>query len=637
MRSSRAERGVLAALAAAGVALGVSAAAQVGPPIRLGPPATQPAPLPKPPSAPQSPAPSPGPAEPEAAKPPEPQPPTAVEAAPAPQPAPTEPAPTPATASITPEQPRLDLPRTLSGIEVTPVGAIDPDSVGVLGPHDGGFGPDLWQGTERALVERLLPSLAGANGSPTMRALARRLLLTQGAAPTGPGTASGLLALRVERLIALGDIAGALDLVRAAPQRIADDNVLRGELESLFYSGDVSGACARIRAQQRDATPYLQRASTFCIAQDGDMARAAMVAGLLREQASDAGDPFFALIDALGGGGAPPVIDARDPTGLQLAMLHAAHAAPPAAAAGSPNGAVLRAMAFLAEAPVEVRLAAAERAYVSGVVTDDELIELYNAVGFPAERIKAPFAAAESEWGPSTRALLIRTAATQANPAARAETLQRALALAAKKGGRDALLRIGGIVVRDLDQGTVPRGFVPDAVRMLFAAGANDTAAVWMQRVQVDPSARDAAMALWPLAEIAGAPTAAWDSDAYANWLGAARKTAPDTADSRAALLVSLCSALGTTIPNTDWAAAMATDSVPRPAPGPVVLRLLSQAAAEKRVGETVLLALVAVGEGGPANAHPFALARAISALSAIGLDREARALALEAALTAGL
>ena len=367
------------------------------------------------------------------------------------------------------------------------------------------------------------------------------------------------------------------------------------------------------------------------------MARATMLAGLLREQATDASDPFFALIDALGGGGPAPAIDARDPTGLEFAMLHAAKAPPPAAAAASPNGAVLRAMAFLAETPVDLRLAAAERAYDSGIITDDELIELYNAVGFPAERIKAPFAAADAEWGPSTRALLIRTAATQANPVARAETLQRALALAAKQGGRDALLRIGGIVVRDIDQGAVPAGFVPDAVRMLFAVGASDTASVWTQRIQVDPAARDGAAALWPLAEIAGAPAAAWDSAAFANWLDAARKAAPDAADSRAALLISLCSGLGTTIPSTDWAAAMATDPVQRPAPGAVVLRLLSEAAAGKRVGETVLLALIAIGEGGPANAHPLALASALSALSATGLDHDARALALEAALAAGL
>ena len=67
------------------------------------------------------------------------------------------------------------------------------------------------------------------------------------------------------------------------------------------------------------------------------------------------------------------------------------------------------------------------------------------------------------------------------------------------------------------------------------------------------------------------------------------------------------------------------------------MLRLLSHAATDKRVGESVLLSLVMIGEGGPAQAHPIALSSTLSALGAIGLEREARALAIEAALAAGL
>lgn len=630
MRSSRADRAVLAAFAIAGVALGAPAFAQVGPPIRLGPPTTQAAPVPKPQTMPQ-----PSSAEPEAAGRPEP---VAVQPAQPQQPQPmrAEPVqvpPAPSTVTTPPGQ-RFDLPRTLTGIEIAPVDAIDPDSVGVLGPQDGGFPADLWRGTERAMVERLLPTVPGANGSPAMHALARRLLLTQGVAPGGPGASASLLALRVERLIALGDTTGALDLARAAPSRAGDEGVLRGELESLFYAGDTPAACGRLRAQRRDATPYLQRATAFCLAHDGDVARATMLAGLMREQASDAADPFFDLIDALGGGAAPK-LDVRDPTGLQLAMLRAAKAAPPSAAVESSNGAVLRALAFSPEAPAETRLGAAERAYVSGMITEEDIIELYNTVGFAAGRIKSPFAAAESEWGPTTRALLIRTAAAAANPAVRVETLQRTFAIAAKRGGRDALLPISAIVVRDLDPGAIPRVFMPEAVRVLFAAG--EDGAPWMDRVQNDPAARTTALELWPLAQIAGAPALGWDSEAFAAWLAAARKAAPAAVDARAALLVSLCSGLGAQIPNSDWAAAMGKDAVQRAAPSPVLLRLLSHAATDKRVGETVLLSLVMIGEAGPAQAHPIALSSTLSALGAIGLDRDARALAIEAALAAGL
>lgn len=628
MPSFRADRAAAAAVALAAL-IGGPGAAQLGPPIRLGPPTTQSAPVPRP---------QPQPAKPiqDAAKPAEPQPAAAQEQETAAPPAsaqpaqPAAPAP-PVTAAVTPEPRSFDLPRTLSGIEVAPIGAIDPDSIGVLGPADGGFGPDLWRGTDRGFLEQLLSALPGANGSPTLRGLARRLLLTQASVPPRPADAppaASLLALRIERLIAIGDTAGALDLIRAAPQHMADEIAARGELESLFYAGDTAAACARARSQRRDATPYLQQAAAFCLAHDGDMARATVVAGLMREQSSDAGDPFFMLIDALASGAAP-AIDARDPTGLQLAMLRAASAPPPASAVSSRNGAVLRSIAYAAESPAEARLAAAERAYVSGILADEDIVELYNAAGFPAERIKAPLAGAEDEWGPITRALLIRTAASEANLAARSEILQRTLAIATRKGGRDAVLRVGGIVARDIDPGLAPRGFAPDGVRMLLAAGSVEPAIAWIGRAD-----GDAAVALWPYARLIDG---GWNSAAFAKWLAELRKSSPDAAQSRAALLVSLCAGLGATIPNSDWVAAMPMDAAPRPAPGPVLLKLLEQAAAEKRVGETVLLAAMAIGEAGPAEAHPYALSTAIAALKAIGLAREAHMIALEAALAAGL
>ena len=56
-----------------------------------------------------------------------------------------------------------------------------------------------------------------------------------------------------------------------------------------------------------------------------------------------------------------------------------------------------------------------------------------------------------------------------------------------------------------------------------------------------------------------------------------------------------------------------------------------------RRLGETVLLSLLALGESGPGDADPVVLSRVLSSLRNIGLEAEARALAVEAALAAGL
>ena len=64
-----------------------------------------------------------------------------------------------------------------------------------------------------------------------------------------------------------------------------------------------------------------------------------------------------------------------------------------------------------------------------------------------------------------------------------------------------------------------------------------------------------------------------------------------------------------------------------------------SSGAAQRRsrIGETVLLTLLALGPDGPAGAEPLLLRQALISLLAAGFEDEARAMAVEAALAAGL
>ena len=55
------------------------------------------------------------------------------------------------------------------------------------------------------------------------------------------------------------------------------------------------------------------------------------------------------------------------------------------------------------------------------------------------------------------------------------------------------------------------------------------------------------------------------------------------------------------------------------------------------RLGETVLLAILTLGEAGVRSAGPVGLEVTIRALKLVGLHGEARLLALEAAIAAGI
>jgi hypothetical protein len=75
----------------------------------------------------------------------------------------------------------------------------------------------------------------------------------------------------------------------------------------------------------------------------------------------------------------------------------------------------------------------------------------------------------------------------------------------------------------------------------------------------------------------------------------------------------------------------------PVPAADPALLFSLSEASTAHRIGETVLLSLYALGPEGPAGCNPLALSRVIMGLRQIGYDSEARAIAIEAAVAAGV
>jgi hypothetical protein len=67
-------------------------------------------------------------------------------------------------------------------------------------------------------------------------------------------------------------------------------------------------------------------------------------------------------------------------------------------------------------------------------------------------------------------------------------------------------------------------------------------------------------------------------------------------------------------------------------APASVLWRGLERAVAERQVGETVLYVLHMLN-GRPQEAHPEALVACLRALSRVGLDRDARAIAVATAL----
>jgi hypothetical protein len=116
----------------------------------------------------------------------------------------------------------------------------------------------------------------------------------------------------------------------------------------------------------------------------------------------------------------------------------------------------------------------------------------------------------------------------------------------------------------------------------------------------------------------------------------------------RAIRLFGLLSALGREVSSDLWLPlfAMPREDTGQASQGPVpvaaafsappLLLGLERAARAGRRGETVLLALLLLGDGGPAAGDSLTLGRIVSALRQVGLEKDAGALALESLLGVG-
>lgn len=543
--------------------------------------------------------------------------------------------------------------RSVQGIEINPLAEIDPESIGILDSRSGGFSRNMWRGSKRAAIERLLPRLPGAMTSATMRSLARRLLLTNAPPPRqrlagGQTGSTNLLSVRVDRLVALGDVQGLNDLLRVVPQRHDDEEIARARVEGQLLGGDSAGACRNVRREiaERHDMPYWRKTLVFCQILAGEVDQAMLGVGLMREQGLSDDPAFFSLVDAFTGGDVAEVAVA---SALHFAMLDAVGRPFPQDLLEGASPGLLVAMARSQGADLTQRAAAGERAVALDVLEPEMLGALYAELAFTPEELGNAVSVAGERPGPTARALLYQAARKEELHSARAEMLRAALSSARD----DGLYQMAARVFLPLLSAVPPRPdlvwFAETAGRALYATGHYEQAGEWFtmarQETILNPRAAAAVAALWPFSRLADVPALAWESDLSA-WRTARQDDSAAEHD-RQALLRGAFMALGEQ-DSLSWIELASEPAGPaefaaepgisaQPLPATALLYALKEASEMRRLGETVLLVLLVLGEEGPAQSHPMALNAALSGLMQAGLEREARALAIEAAIAKGI
>ncbi|MFM7344729.1 MAG: hypothetical protein ACKO1J_05075 [Tagaea sp.] len=552
---------------------------------------------------------------------------------------------TPPTREAPAQTPAPARPAAPAGIEVEQARPLDMEAIGLLEPGQGGLPADAWTGTARTVAERLVRDLPAPLASTPQREMAARLLASTLASPSGEGRTS-LVALRARKLGDLGDAPRAEALAQRVPAREIDEGLLRAQLDAAWLAGRNDEACAAARdALARFRHPEFQKSLMFCQALAGDRQRAEMGLTLLRDQGVPEDPLFVTLLLAQGGDGRGVRLEnPRALTPLGFAMLRGAKLAPPADLAQSDSPALLVALTNAEGIAPELRLAAAERAEAFGALPAADLAKLYGELPLTPPQLADPLAFARTDGGARGRAALFQ-AAQAAQGGARFDSLQRLWRHGRERGGYATLARASLDLLAEINPSPEHAAHAADAARAFLLAGRIQDAREWIRfanaaRIGGGQAEEDRHAGMWVLAMLAGLEWPVTDeARAFLAWREATARADARGAPARVALATTLLAGLGHLPPGGAFAAFPETAPARGPVamPHPAVWTALHQAAVAGRVAETIALAAQALGGEGPAGAAPQTLLAVFDALRAVGLDESARALALEAAIAAGL
>lgn len=583
-------------------------------------------------------------------------------------------------------------------IQVNRLDTLNPDTAGILTIEEGGFGVDMWAGTSARMLQTMMDRLPVNIHSPVMRELMSRLLLSTAALPKGMPGDGRYVARRVALLSAMGDTQHVGQLLDAVPGRSQIGPLMRYEADARFLANDNARACSLAARQiDRQDNAYWQKAFIFCQALAGEHDKAALGLSLLREY-GDQDEAFYALVVTLSGNRVP-LESLQNPTPLLLSMARVSNSQLPSDVVSSSSPGILRTIATSPNASIEVRMEAAERAEMAGALDVDNLRQLYTSVTFSDEELANPLSKAEAERGPMSRALLYRASLIQNLPIAKAEAAAKALQLA-KEGGRyTSTVRVFMPILKRIPPSSELIWFAPEIIRAFLIGGEQAFAGPWFNLMQSSalqsPETAAAMSTILPIARLAGSSeTHEWNATDLINWW--AQIKGKENAHEKATLLFTLFDVLGEPIPQEIWevlldgperttmlmpnasiwrslkeathaAETMRQASFSTPseqgqeqaeapvgevslqglpnAQGNVVsvplmvapLAPLERQLPNARVGEIIMLSLVALGESGPGQADPIVLDQVLRSLNVIGLKNEVRQLVLEAAVVAGL
>ncbi|MFY9288475.1 MAG: hypothetical protein WAO98_08230, partial [Alphaproteobacteria bacterium] len=534
---------------------------------------------------------------------------------------------------ITPAKP-LDLGKP---VETGTLGAIDAESTGLFSPAEGGLGSTLWKGTSRAVVEKVLPHMGLPTQSAVLNNLAQRLLLTIASVPEGPaGTNPNLTSMRLERLLALGDVTNAWKYAASLKSGQVDETTLRLLSENALLTSEGDAICAKLPAtMQTYKGSEWQKLLAVCQLRAKDAKASQLTLDLLRTQGVK-DETFFYLAEKNINGTAKQLPRQLTPLKpLTLALLRIVDQPLPGEVYVRPDAALVPELLKIKSRDEMARLSLAERMAERGLMSAADLSAVYKTVVFAPEAFNG--VASSAEKGPRLHALLYQAALQDKTAQGR---INNALLFLSSSSG-SLISGVGAQILVDMLGDVKPAPEFNAAsggiAHIYTLAGKADVAQEWLRQAKQAsigmPPIKLELQMIWPLTVLAGLVPDAQYKDELNKWIDTALQPV-DGKDERATReqigsVLMLLDAAGFSVPDLAWAKIIDAPVFDKKVvPSAFYYDRLRAAAQGNRRGETVLFTLALTGKE---DAPLLTDVEVVRSLRAVGLTTDAIALAREA------
>jgi hypothetical protein len=578
----------------------------------------------------------------------------------------------------------LNTPTDPDAVQTLELNAVDAESVGVLDRDSGGLGADMWSGSSRLTAANLIDGLPDHPANRAMRNLERRILLSIAAAPADHKDIS-LVAHRIAKLQSIGAYGDVARLISVTSQNKPAADLAEAEVNALLVTGQLDDACAAIDGYgTRFDTSFWLKAAVYCQLRSKNTSSASFSTDLVREVEGESDKLFFALNKAIRNGGNVPTALLVNLRPLDVAMLELTKQGLPASLLQNADAPTLIAFVKSANTASDLKLEAARLAERQGYITTDELATVYKAVTFSSAELQDVLNDASESAPAREYAKLYQAAAKSDVPAVRAEILAHMYDNARNNGDYGQIARLCAPLLEDVPINNDFAWFATDALAASIYSNDLERAGGWLSQAKASANAGNALegrlIVLYPALALSGLEdTGATDGEsATSTGLAAIRnyglggtvkptppltETAPTSqaqakhrarmdewaeqqmarddqvaARNDAELVYSLFAAFGIEVPEKLWENLLVQPYVVSGAvPNAGVVHKLAQAARNNQRATVASLVVIANGGISADLQNPVSLGQSIAALRLVGLEGDARRIAVETIMENGL